>query len=49
MEYLNILLQVLWKMAWLWVPPALVLVVYCIQEGKEDRRKRNRSEDNYLK
>lgn len=37
------------KMWWLWVPPTIILIAYCIHEAKEDRKKSRRSDDNYLK
>lgn len=49
MGNIELFTSVLLKMWWLWVPPTIILIAYCIQEGKEDRKKRNRSEDNYLK
>jgi len=49
MEGLEIIGLCLIKMWWLWVPPTVLTIVFCIKESKEERRKRNRSEDNYLK
>jgi len=38
MEGLKIVIEVVWKMGWLWVPPALVLIAYYTQEAAAERK-----------